>query len=42
VVEAIDTIIQTYRSIRETDERFIDTVRRTGINPFKEALYGDR
>jgi sulfite reductase (NADPH) hemoprotein beta-component len=42
VVEAIDTIIQTYRAIRDEGERFIDTVRRAGITPFKEALYGDR
>jgi sulfite reductase (NADPH) hemoprotein beta-component len=42
VVEAVDTIIQTYRAVRQTGELFIDTVRRTGINPFKEALYADR
>jgi sulfite reductase (NADPH) hemoprotein beta-component len=42
VVEAVDTIIQTYRKIRHDGERFIDTVRRAGITPFKEALYGDR
>jgi sulfite reductase (NADPH) hemoprotein beta-component len=42
VVEAVDTIIQTYRSIRETGELFIDTLRRAGVPPFKEALYGDR
>lgn len=42
VVEAVDSVIQTYRNIRKDDERFIDTVRRTGIKPFKEALYGTR
>jgi sulfite reductase (NADPH) hemoprotein beta-component len=42
VVEAVDTIIQTYRKIRADGERFIETVRRAGITPFKEALYGDR
>ena len=42
VVEAVDTIIQTYRKIRADGERFIDTVRRAGNTPFKEALYGDR
>jgi len=42
VVEAVDNVIQTYRNIRTGDERFIDTVRRAGINPFKEALYGTR
>jgi sulfite reductase (NADPH) hemoprotein beta-component len=42
VVEAVECVIQTYRAIRKGDERFIDTVRRTGITPFKEALYGTR
>jgi sulfite reductase (NADPH) hemoprotein beta-component len=42
VVEAVDSVIQTYRDIRKGDERFIDTVRRTGIKPFKETLYGTR
>jgi len=40
VVDAVDTIVDTYLSIREGSERFLDTVRRTGVNPFKEALYG--
>lgn len=42
VVEAVDSVIQTYRNIRKGDERFIDTVRRAGIKPFKEAFYGTR
>lgn len=40
VVDAVDTVIETYLGIRHEDERFLDTVRRTGITPFKEALYG--
>jgi sulfite reductase (NADPH) hemoprotein beta-component len=39
VVDAIATIVATYRRIRKARERFIDTVRRTGTSPFKEDLY---
>ncbi len=41
VVDAIETLTDTYRAIRAGDERFIDTVRRAGVDPFKEALYAD-
>ena len=40
VVDAIQTIIDTYLSHKQDDERFIDTYRRIGMTPFKEALYG--
>ncbi|MCH8684257.1 nitrite/sulfite reductase [Pedomonas mirosovicensis] len=40
VVNAVETIVETYRSIREPGERFLDTYRRVGIQPFKEAVYG--
>ncbi len=41
IVQAIDTIIETYLGKREgAGERFIDTYRRIGMDPFKEALYG--
>jgi len=41
IVPAIDTVLNTYRSLRTSpDERFIDCYRRTGLQPFKEALYG--
>ena len=42
VVDAIETLTDTYRAMRAGDERFIDTVRRTGLDPFKAALYADR
>jgi sulfite reductase (NADPH) hemoprotein beta-component len=38
---AIRKIVATYMSIREGDERFLDTYRRVGIEPFKGAVYGD-
>jgi sulfite reductase (NADPH) hemoprotein beta-component len=39
VVSAIDTIIETYLAQRRDDERFLDTYRRVGLDPFKEKLY---
>jgi len=39
VAESVETIIETYLAIRHDGERFIDTVRRTGVAPFKERLY---
>ena len=41
IVPAIDTIINTYLANRTgKGERFLDYVRRVGVDPFKEALYG--
>jgi hypothetical protein len=31
-----------YLALREGDERFLDTYRRVGMEPFKEAIYGGR
>ncbi|UKV12855.1 nitrite/sulfite reductase [Thalassospiraceae bacterium SW-3-3] len=42
VVDAIESLVTKYLGIRETGERFIDTYRRVGMDPFKEVLYGDR
>lgn len=42
VVEAVETIVDTYLSLRESpDETFIMAYRRLGMAPFKQALYGD-
>ncbi|MDH3977500.1 MAG: nitrite/sulfite reductase [Gammaproteobacteria bacterium] len=37
---AIESIIDTYLNIRDSGESFIETYRRVGIEPFKEAVYG--
>jgi sulfite reductase (NADPH) hemoprotein beta-component len=38
VADAIEAVIETYRSQRSAaNERFIDTVKRVGIDPFKTA-----
>jgi sulfite reductase (NADPH) hemoprotein beta-component len=39
VPQAVDALVQTYMIERKTGERFLDTVRRTGLQPFKEAVY---
>ncbi|MDR1311271.1 MAG: nitrite/sulfite reductase [Burkholderiaceae bacterium] len=42
IPEVVERLIQVYLSRREGDERFIDTVRRIGIDPFREQVYGDQ
>jgi sulfite reductase (NADPH) hemoprotein beta-component len=37
--DVIEKIINVYIEQRHADERFIDTVRRLGIDPFKERVY---
>ena len=39
IVDAVETVINTYIELREAGERFIDTYRRIGPDPFKEELY---
>jgi sulfite reductase (NADPH) hemoprotein beta-component len=37
VADAVEAVIETYRRERSADERFIDTVRRLGVAPFRAA-----
>ena len=37
---AIRKIVDTYIELRQRNERFLDTYRRVGIEPFKGAVYG--
>ena len=40
VVEAVETIVETYMGLRRDDqETFLEAFRRVGLAPFKEALY---
>ncbi|MDU8910597.1 nitrite/sulfite reductase [Aestuariicoccus sp. MJ-SS9] len=40
IVGAVETVVETYLGIRrDRSESFIDTFRRTGMAPFKAALY---
>ena len=40
VVEAVDALVTTYLEARQAGERFVDTYRRIGAQPFKERVYG--
>jgi sulfite reductase (NADPH) hemoprotein beta-component len=40
VVDAVETVTNVYLGARQAGERFVDTYRRIGMEPFKEALYG--
>lgn len=40
--DVVESLINTYIDIRHEDERFIDTVRRVGIEPFKTRVYAER
>jgi sulfite reductase (NADPH) hemoprotein beta-component len=37
VADAVEAVIETYRRERDAGERFIDTVRRLGVAPFRAA-----
>jgi len=39
VPDVIETLIQTYLGLRHADERFVDTVGRVGLQPFRDAAY---
>jgi sulfite reductase (NADPH) hemoprotein beta-component len=41
VPAAIRKIVDTYLVIRQQGERFLDTYRRVGVEPFKHAVYGE-
>ena len=40
VIDAVDTVTNVYLDHKQAEERFLDTYRRIGMAPFKEALYG--
>ncbi len=42
VATAVERIIEVYVDHRHEDERFIDTVERLGLTPFKERVYAKR
>lgn len=40
IVDAVEKATDVYLAQREAGERFVDTYRRIGMAPFKEAIYG--
>ena len=41
VTDAVEQMVEVYLRERRDGERFLDTFRRTGVAPFKEAVYAD-
>jgi sulfite reductase (NADPH) hemoprotein beta-component len=41
VVDTVSHIIDAYVELRHQDESFLNTVRRLGVEPFKERVYAD-
>jgi sulfite reductase (NADPH) hemoprotein beta-component len=41
VVDTVSNIIDAYVELRHQDESFLNTVRRLGVEPFKERVYAD-
>ena len=41
VADAVEHMVDVYLRERQDGERFLDTFRRTGVAPFKEAVYAD-
>ena len=41
VTDAVEQMVEVYLRERRGGERFLDTFRRTGVAPFKEAVYAD-
>ncbi|MFQ5953601.1 MAG: nitrite/sulfite reductase [Kiloniellales bacterium] len=39
IVDAVEQVVDSYLDLRRDGERFIDTYRRVGIEPFKDRLY---
>ena len=39
VAATLERIVEVYRAVRHEEERFVDTVHRLGIKPFKEQAY---
>ena len=42
MADVIEAVIDTYRGTRTPNERFIDTVKRVGLDPFKSAANATR
>ena len=38
--DAVERVTDKYLAVRDEGERFLDTYRRVGFEPFKEAIYG--
>jgi sulfite reductase (NADPH) hemoprotein beta-component len=41
VAPSVDQLVEVYLRERTADERFLDTYRRVGLNPFRAAVYAE-
>jgi len=41
VLETVETLIDVFKEQRQQDELFLSTVRRVGVDPFKERVYAN-
>jgi sulfite reductase (NADPH) hemoprotein beta-component len=41
VVDTVETLLEVFKDKRHEDELFLATVRRVGVDPFKERVYAD-
>jgi sulfite reductase (NADPH) hemoprotein beta-component len=41
VLETVETLVDVFKELRYDDELFLATVRRVGVDPFKERVYAD-
>jgi sulfite reductase (NADPH) hemoprotein beta-component len=39
--DVVASLVETYLAIRHADERFVDTVHRAGLAPFRAGVYGE-
>jgi sulfite reductase (NADPH) hemoprotein beta-component len=42
IVDAVERVVEAYRKLRQPGERFLDTYRRLGMEPFKNVAYGEQ
>jgi sulfite reductase (NADPH) hemoprotein beta-component len=42
MADVVEELIKTYVDLRHEDELFLDTVKRLGIDPFKERVYREK
>jgi sulfite reductase (NADPH) hemoprotein beta-component len=40
IAGAVEEVVNTYTGLRQGEETFLETYRRAGLAPFKEAVYG--
>ena len=42
IVDAVERVVEAYLKLRKDGERFLDTYRRLGMEPFKNVAYGEQ